>query len=123
MEPTIISTGATLGAFVNNINLAKLDQPTWQVVEYAFHKYSVLIFPKQNLKPEAQVEFGLRFGEIELLPPPGTNRKMQVVPISNEKADGSIAATDEFPVANIGSNTIIFLFFIFGNLNKYSTGL
>jgi alpha-ketoglutarate-dependent taurine dioxygenase len=96
MEPTITSTGATLGAFVNNINLAKLDQLTWQIVEYAFHEYSVLIFPNQHLKPEAQVEFGLRFGEIELLPPPGTNRKMQVVPISNENADGSIAATDKF---------------------------
>ena len=68
MEPTITSTGATLGALVNNINLAKLDQPTWQVVEYAFHEYSVPMFPNQHLKPEAQVEFGLRFGEIELLP-------------------------------------------------------
>ena len=35
----------------------------------------------------------------------------------------SIAAIEEFPVASIGSSTNIFLFFVFGNLNKYSTGL
>ena len=33
-----------------------------------------------------------------------------------------IAAIEELPVANIGSRIMTFLFFGFGNLNKYSTG-
>ena len=35
----------------------------------------------------------------------------------------NIAAIEEFPVASIGSSPIIFLFFVLGILNKYSTGL
>ncbi|MGI9336679.1 MAG: TauD/TfdA dioxygenase family protein, partial [Gammaproteobacteria bacterium] len=91
MEPTVTSTGATLGAIVTDLDLAKLDDTTWRTVEDAFHEYGVLIFPGQHLSEEAQIAFGARFGDIEHLIP---NKK--IVPISNRREDGSIIKVHEY---------------------------
>ncbi len=65
MEPTITPIDATLGATITDIDLAQLDEPTWNCVEDAFHEYAVLVFPAQNLTGDAQVAFSGRFGEID----------------------------------------------------------
>ena len=90
MEPTITAADATLGAIVTDIDLADLDDATWQIVEDAFHQYAVLIFPAQHLSAEAQIAFGARFGEIEHLV-----AKTDIVSISNQKEDGSLYESHE----------------------------
>jgi alpha-ketoglutarate-dependent taurine dioxygenase len=90
MEPTITTTTATLGAIVTDINLTSLDDATWQAVENAFHQHALLIFPGQHLTEQAQIDFAARFGSIERLIP-----KADIVPISNQKDDGSIVQTHE----------------------------
>ena len=86
----VTPTDATLGAVVTGIDLASLDEPAWRGVEDAFHEYAVLIFPAQNLSAEAQVAFGTRFGRVEQLVP-----GMKIVPISNQRRDGSLLADSE----------------------------
>lgn len=85
MEPTITSTGATLGAIITDIDLAALDNAGWQMVEKAFHQYAVLIFPGQHLSAHEQIAFAARFGAIECLVPGA-----KIVSISNQKKDGSL---------------------------------
>ena len=93
MQPTISPTDATLGAVITDIDLAAMDEATWRLVEDAFHKYGVLIFPDQNLTEEEQIAFASRFGDIELLQP-DTDQK--AVSITNEKDDGSVFEPGEY---------------------------
>ena len=91
MEPTITRTNATLGAIVTDVNLAALSEADWQTIEDAFHQHAVLIFPAQHLSQQAQIDFAARFGDIERLIP-----KADIVPISNQKFDGTVMQQHEY---------------------------
>ena len=68
MHPTITPIdGTSFGAVVTGIELARLDDPTWRLVEAAFHEHAALIFPGQFLSDDAQIAFGRRFGELEIV--------------------------------------------------------
>ena len=92
MEPTITPIDATLGATITDIDLADMDDTTWQRVEDAFHEYAVLIFPGQNLTDDAQVAFASRFGEIELL---RADPDAKTISVSNQKPDGTVLKPEE----------------------------
>jgi len=85
MEPTLTPTGATLGATVTDVDLARLNDTVWRAIETAFHEYAILIFPGQKLSAEEQIDFARRFGEIEILIP---NADLEAVPITNVDRDG-----------------------------------
>ena len=87
MEPRVTPIAATLGAVVTDLELARMDVPTWKTVEEAFHEHAVLVFPGQHLTEEQQVAFANRFGEIELLAP---DPEQKAVAISNQKPDGTV---------------------------------
>ncbi|MEM7018086.1 MAG: TauD/TfdA family dioxygenase, partial [Pseudomonadota bacterium] len=78
--PNVQPTDAALGATINDIDLANLDETGWKLVDEAFHQYGVLIFPGQHLSDEAQVAFALRFGALET----------KLANISNKRADDSV---------------------------------
>ena len=59
--------GATLGAMITGIDLNDCGGQAWRAVEDAFLEHAVLVFPAQHLGADAQVAFGRRFGEIEIL--------------------------------------------------------
>lgn len=90
---TIEPTDATLGAVITDIELASLDAETWAELYAAFLTYGVLVFPEQHLTEEEQGEFARRFGQPEQLSP---KQRGASVPISNRKADGSVAKPDEY---------------------------
>lgn len=92
MEPKITPCDATLGALVTDVDLVDLDEGSWKAIENAFLTHAVLVFPGQNLSAEQQVDFALRFGEIEILTP---NKALKAVPISNQREDGSLLGEDE----------------------------
>jgi alpha-ketoglutarate-dependent taurine dioxygenase len=56
---------ATLGAYVHEVDLAKLSEMEWAAIHSAFLEHAVLVFPGQGLTRKEQVAFGLRFGELE----------------------------------------------------------
>lgn len=101
MRPTITPLDATFGATVTDIDLANMDEATWQCVEDAFHEYAVLVFPAQDLSDEAQVAFASRFGDIELL---RGDPEAKAVPISNRKPDGTLLKPDEHGYKTLRGN-------------------
>src|SRR5512143_317577 len=91
MTLTVKPTQATLAAAVTGVDLARLDDATWAAIERAFLTHAVLIFPGQHLTDEAQIAFGRRFGNIEQLV-----ADREIVPISNQRADGTLLKDDEY---------------------------
>jgi len=102
MAPVITPIeGATLGAVITNIDLAKLDDATWKIVEDAFLEYGVLVFPGQGLSPEDQYDFACRFGNIEVTRPGGEG---QTAYISNQKPDGKLYSPEEVRFMQLRGN-------------------
>lgn len=58
-------SGATLGATVRDVDLAKLNDASFASVEEAWHEHAVLVFPDQHLSDAAQIAFTRRFGRLE----------------------------------------------------------
>ena len=84
---TIEPKDATLGATITGIDLAQLDNASWEGVRQAFLEFGVLIFPAQMLSDDAQIAFASRFGELET----------ELAAISNERADGEIVDDNDLP--------------------------
>ena len=87
--------GATLGATVDGVRLAELDDRSWDELEQAFLEHAVLVVPGQHLDRGAQVAFASRFGEIEVLFP-----GYDAVPISTVDGEGRVMAADH-PVMQV----------------------
>ena len=49
VDLTITPLDATLGATITDIDLANMEEATWQCVKDAFHEYALLIYPGQDL--------------------------------------------------------------------------
>jgi alpha-ketoglutarate-dependent taurine dioxygenase len=84
--PTITRLDASLGARITDVGLASMDEAEWRCVEDAFHEHGALVFPGQDLSEAAQIAFGERFGDIELLRSSGE----RAVQISNVRPDGGV---------------------------------
>jgi taurine dioxygenase len=58
---------APVGARVDGVDLSQdLDDETFQQIESAYDRYSVLVFLDQKLTPEEHIAFGRRFGPLEI---------------------------------------------------------
>ena len=61
----IESSDATLGATIHDVDLACLDEPTFDAIESAWHRHGVLVFPNQDLSDADHITFTRRFGRLE----------------------------------------------------------
>lgn len=84
MPLSIRPTGATLGAFVDGVDLDALTDDEWRTVHGAFLEHALLIFPGQHLDARGQERFARRFGEIEILV-----ENLRSIPISNRDGTGA----------------------------------
>ena len=58
-----------VGAEISCVNLAAdLPGDTFQLIDDAYNRHSVLVFRDQQLTPEQQIAFARRFGELEISP-------------------------------------------------------
>ena len=58
-----------VGAEISGVNLAAdLPDDTFEKIDDAYNRYSVLVFRDQKLTPEQQIAFARRFGELEISP-------------------------------------------------------
>jgi alpha-ketoglutarate-dependent taurine dioxygenase len=89
---TVTPIDATLGAVITDVDLADLDDATWEEIHRAFLEYGVLVFPGQSLSEEAQGRFAVRFGDTEKLSPKQSGPTIQ---FSNRKPDGTLAQPEE----------------------------
>ena len=58
-------TNGTFGAIVNGVKLNQLSDDQFADIHSAFLEYGFLVFPGQFLSEQENIDFGLRFGELE----------------------------------------------------------
>jgi len=57
--------GATIGAEIEGVNLANVDDDTFQEIRRAWLEYKVVFFRNQNIAAAEQIRFAERFGDLE----------------------------------------------------------
>src|SRR5712675_3120750 len=58
-----------VGAEIDGVDVAAdLPDDVFQEIDYAYNRYSVLVFRDQKLTPAQQIAFAHRFGELEVSP-------------------------------------------------------
>ena len=57
-----------LGAEIANVDLRTMDDETFREIEAAWLEHLVVFFRNQTLRPEQQIAFAKRFGEIHYHP-------------------------------------------------------
>ncbi|HEX2850820.1 MAG TPA: TauD/TfdA family dioxygenase [Acidimicrobiales bacterium] len=65
---TVEELTPTIGAFVHGVDLAALDDATWEEIAAAFARHLVLFFRGQPISAEAQMALGRRLGDLHLHP-------------------------------------------------------
>jgi alpha-ketoglutarate-dependent 2,4-dichlorophenoxyacetate dioxygenase len=88
----VIPVDATLGAVVHGVALNDLSDDQFEQIYAAWLDRAVLLFPKQKLTDDEQLEFTRRFGRLEMS---FTRSQARVVGrLSNVDPDGTIAKPD-----------------------------
>jgi alpha-ketoglutarate-dependent 2,4-dichlorophenoxyacetate dioxygenase len=85
------------GAEITGVDLAQVDDASFEEIQDAFENFSVLVFPNQNLDDESQIDFSRRFGELEKTQGHIANNftVKHVSEISNLDPDGKLMAADD----------------------------
>ncbi|MSQ54920.1 MAG: TauD/TfdA family dioxygenase [Betaproteobacteria bacterium] len=86
-------------AEIGDVDLARLDEADFRVIEDAFNRYAVLIFPDQALAQDQHVAFAQRFGPIDrsmVVQVEGATARVpiEIADVSNLDAKGEIMALD-----------------------------
>lgn len=90
----------TFAAEVGDVDLSHpLSAADWEIIETAYHAYSVLIFPDQDLTQEAHVAFAERFGDIDhsmqkALDVDDKRLPSSIADVSNLDAGGDVMSAD-----------------------------
>jgi taurine dioxygenase len=66
MRPAVEKSGAACGAEIGFDLAQDIDDPTFREIERIFHDNIVVVFRGQQLANERHIEFGSRFGELEI---------------------------------------------------------
>jgi alpha-ketoglutarate-dependent taurine dioxygenase len=100
VKPTVSPfTDTTFGAVVTDVDLNAIEPAAWEVIESAFLEHAALVFPGQFLGEAAQVAFGKRFGELEVL-----RENADAVQISNKNPDGTLLGAEDFRFKTLRGN-------------------
>ncbi|MFY0611037.1 MAG: TauD/TfdA family dioxygenase [Hyphomicrobiaceae bacterium] len=89
-----------LGAEISDVDLAQIDDETFDEIVDAWHEHLVVFFRDQRLSPDQQIAFSKRFGDIHLHPfMKGMETHPEILEIIKEEGDtktfGSVWHTDQ----------------------------
>ena len=70
MAVTVVPLTSSLGARVEGVQLASVDDAETAAIREALHRYGVLVLPEQRLDRDQQVEFTARLGPVHGHPVP-----------------------------------------------------
>src|SRR5215470_11585572 len=95
MSITVYPFSPGFAAEIGDVDLTQLSDGEFEEIRAAFWKYSVLVFPGQDLTQEQHLAFSARFGPVEnerTLDPKATPTRYggAFADISNLNADGQI---------------------------------
>ena len=68
-------SGETFGATITGVKLGNLTDDQFSEIHAAFLEYGFLVFPGQFLSEQENIDFGLRFGDLEFGGAPMSNQK------------------------------------------------
>ena len=57
-----------IGISIEGIDLSNIDDDIFQEIKNLWLKYLILVFPRQNISDEDHINFGKKFGELEVHP-------------------------------------------------------
>jgi taurine dioxygenase len=66
MKPAVTKSGAACGAEIACDFAQDIDEEAFREIERAFHDNIIVVFRRQILSSEQQIEFSRRFGELEI---------------------------------------------------------
>ena len=88
----------SIGAQITGVQLAEIDEPTFDEIAKAFWENQVLVFRDQSLSIEEHISLGQRFGELHIHPAiPGVGGHKEILPVFNrgkEKAGTEVWHSD-----------------------------
>ena len=102
-----------LGAEISGVDLAQLDDETFNEIIAAWHEHLVVFFRDQRLSPDQQLAFSKRFGDIHYHPyMKGMESHPEILEIIKEETDtksfGSVWHTDQMFNPNPAKATILY---------------
>ena len=81
----------SIGAQVTGVQLARIDEPTFNKIADGLWANQVLVFREQEMDVEDHIAFGRRWGALHTHPGfPGVNGHPEVLPISNTGKENTI---------------------------------
>ena len=83
---------STLGAYIDEIELARLSESEWHDLQSALLEYAVLVFPNANLSTLQQERFSERFGKLEILT---GNPMVKSLYVCNVDTEGNVLPLDD----------------------------
>ena len=86
-----------IGISIEGIDLSNLDNDTFQKIKILWLEYLVIAFPNQNISDEDHIEFGKRFGELEVHPSLShrSSKNPEIYRVSNVDEKGNIIPNKE----------------------------
>ncbi len=102
-----------LGAEISGVDLAQLDDETFNEIIAAWHEHLVVFFRDQRLSPDQQLAFSKRFGDIHYHPyMKGMDTHPEILEIIKEEGDtksfGSVWHTDQMFNPHPAKATILY---------------
>ena len=86
-----------IGVSIEGIDLSNLDDSSFQKIKILWLEYLVIAFPNQNISDEDHIEFGKRFGELEVHPSLShrSSKNPEIYRVSNVDENGDIIPNKE----------------------------
>lgn len=90
---TVRKATPTVGAYVGGVDLARIDDETLAEVRRALNEHCVIFFRDQTLTPEEHIDFGRRFGDLDIHPAATNSAKHEEILVifadeNSERANG-----------------------------------
>ena len=86
-----------IGISIENVNLANIDEITFKEIKKLWMKYLIIVFPNQNISDEDHINFGKKFGELEVHPSLShrSSKNPEIYRVSNVDEKGKIIPNKE----------------------------
>ena len=86
-----------IGISIENVNLTNIDEITFKKIKKLWMKYLIIVFPNQNISDEDHINFGKKFGELEVHPSLShrSSKNPEIYRVSNVDEKGKIIPNKE----------------------------
>ncbi len=86
-----------IGISIEGINLSRIDNNTFQEIKELWMKHLIIVFPNQDISDEDHINFGKKFGELEVHPSLShrSSKNPEIYRVSNVDEEGKIIPNKE----------------------------